>query len=165
VRLRPVVNGDFRVAEEPLAAAAATVSRHLGRPVEVEPACRVELNPDVADWLTEALVQAGTPRPVEPTDILVVPAAGDGVTGYLTWRDDPALEGSRVAVVVVHPEAIERVANPFVKAGKLLEWTLTHEIGHALGVPASHEHMWIVPGLGGHHCTHPECVMYTGFDW
>jgi hypothetical protein len=96
--------------------------------------------------------------------IVVLPLVNQGVTGYLSWRDCPTT-GTRVPIVVLHDEAIARRSGLFVKREKLYEWTLTHEIGHALGVPAANSHTWVVPGLGGNHCTHPECVMYTGFDW
>jgi hypothetical protein len=87
---------------------------------------------------------------------------GGGVTGFTSML----VIGSELkpGVVVLCRSAIHRRSNWFVSESKLTRWTLTHEIGHVLGVPASSTHKWIVPGLGVH-CTHPECVMYTGVDW
>jgi predicted Zn-dependent protease len=70
----------------------------------------------------------------------------------------------RSGTVVLCRSAIKRRSNWFVSEAKLAQWTLTHEIGHVLDVPASNTHKWLVPGLGVH-CTRPECVMYTGLDW
>lgn len=107
---------------------------------------------------------------VEPGTILVVelpgPEGGAGVTGYATALA-VAAGGSterRTGVVVLSRSAIARRSGLFVSESRLAQWTLTHEIGHVLGVPASNTHIWKVPGLGPH-CTHPECVMYTGLDW
>ncbi len=105
---------------------------------------------------------------VEEGTIIVVelpgPEDGGGVTGLATdvavGRDPERLSGE----VLLFRSAIHRHSNLFVSEAKLAQWTLTHEIGHVLDVPASNTHRWIVPGLGVH-CTHPECVMYTGLDW
>lgn len=111
------------------------------------------------------LAAAERDRPLEPGTILVAPIGGVGVTGYQTWSGGGEGEPARTPIVVVLPETIARRAGFFVKSDSLWEWTISHEIGHVLGVPASNSHAWVVPGLGGNHCTHPECVMYTGFDW
>ena len=65
--------------------------------------------------------------------IVVLPLVNQGVTGYPSWRDCPTT-GTRVPIVVLHDEAIARRSGLFVKREKLFEWTLTHEIGHALGL-------------------------------
>jgi len=102
-----------------------------------------------------------------PEAILVAahpgPKGGRGVTGYATAV---ACENGdfRTGLVVLHESVIKERSGFFVAEERLWEWTLTHEIGHVLGVPASNTHLWRVPGLGPH-CTHPECVMYTGLDW
>lgn len=106
---------------------------------------------------------------VEPGVALVAvtpgPVEGRGVTGRATIAArDPGL-APRVAVVVMYDSVIRARANWFVPRAKLYQWTLTHELGHVLRVPADRSHIRTVPGLGGGHCTHPECVMYTGLDW
>ncbi len=105
---------------------------------------------------------------IEPGVILVavVPGSpdGGGVTGYAAPVPSTPTAEMRTGLVVLRASAILRVSNWFVSAEKLWEWTLTHEAGHVLGVPASNSHVWNVPGLGAHG-TQPECVMYTGLDW
>lgn len=108
-------------------------------------------------------------RPIIDDNVIIAlalpgPPNGQGVTGYATAipvRDPKTL---RTGLVVLNASVIEERSNWFVSSDKLYEWTLTHEIGHVLGVPASNSHIWPVPGLGPH-CTQPQCVMYTGLDW
>lgn len=95
--------------------------------------------------------------------VLPGPKHGRGVTGFAT-AVARANDDFRTGLVVLHESVIEERSGLFVSETRLWEWTLTHEIGHVLGVPASNTHLWRVPGLGPH-CTHPECVMYTGVDW
>lgn len=105
---------------------------------------------------------------IEPGVVLVaaVPGArdGSGVTGYASAV--PTGDGLhfRTGMVVGRSRAIRARANFIVSQDNLWQWTLTHEIGHVLGVPGHNSHVWAVPGLGPH-CTRPECVMYTGVDW
>jgi hypothetical protein len=163
VRLVPVLIGGLEPPRHPLNGAAKRVARHLGRPVGVEEPVEVSL-PAVSDDVLAAVVDdLARQGALDDGAILVVLLAGDGVTGYLQWRHSQAI-GAPVPIVVLQPQAIQRRSGLFVKREKLWEWTLTHEIGHVLGVPASNTHTWAVPGLGNH-CTRPECVMYTGFDW
>lgn len=89
---------------------------------------------------------------------------GSGSTGYATVAHIEPSRDTLVYVVALRQSAIHRRSGFLVNRNRLWEWTLTHEIGHILGVPARNSHIWFVPGLGPH-CTHPECVMYTGFDW
>jgi hypothetical protein len=107
----------------------------------------------------------------EPGTIVVVemtgPEGGVGVTGFADFLAVDRADGLprwREGLVVIHHGVIQRRSNWFVSEAKLSQWTLTHEIGHVLGVPSSNSHIWFVPGLGPH-CTDPRCVMYTGFDW
>ncbi len=92
------------------------------------------------------------------------PPDGVGVTGYATPIPVGPAGKLRVGMVVLHASVIDAHSNWFVDCDKLYEWTLTHEIGHVLGIPADASHTWLTPGRG-QHCTHPECVMYTGLDW
>lgn len=105
---------------------------------------------------------------LEPGTILVVilPGSEDGrgVTGHTATAAFEPDGRYHSGTAVLYQSPIRRRSNWFVSEAKLWEWTLTHEIGHILGVPANREHKWIVKGLGIH-CTHPECVMYTGVDW
>jgi hypothetical protein len=107
----------------------------------------------------------------EPGTIVVVelpgPLDGVGVTGLADKMAVETADGPprwRQGTVVLEHSVIHRRSNWFVSESKLFQWTLTHEVGHVLGVPASNTHIWAVPGLGPH-CTDPRCVMYTGFDW
>jgi hypothetical protein len=109
---------------------------------------------------------------VEPGVIIVVELPGTekgngvtGVAGALVVDEGPtAKPASRSGLVMLHHNDLVHHSGFFVSRTKLCQWTLTHEIGHVLRVPASNSHIWIVPGLGAH-CTNPNCVMYTGFDW
>lgn len=109
-------------------------------------------------------------RPIVEPDVLlvmVVPGSGNGLghTGYATQVVESDSLHLRTGLVILRRSAIRRRAGVFVPESRLWEWTLTHEIGHVLGVPASNQHACIVPGYGGIHCTHPECVMATGVSW
>jgi hypothetical protein len=109
-----------------------------------------------------------TLRPiVEPDVILVlgVPGSRNGL-GYTGFTDQVVKPGGamRNGLVVLRQSAIERRSGVFVPANRLWEWTLTHEVGHVLGVPINNSHSEFVRGYGGIHCTHPECVMSTGVD-
>ncbi len=99
--------------------------------------------------------------------VLVTPGnqAGTGHTGFTTTVVRGAGGLLESGMVVLRANAIRRRAGVFVPEERMWEWTLTHEIGHVLKVPADPAHGCIVPGYGGVHCTHPECVMYTGVDW
>jgi hypothetical protein len=165
IHLRPVQVGGMSIPKDPLARTAERIARYTGRPVHVEAACAVTLEPGEYDVLSRILDELGRQRPLEPGTVLVVPVGGVGVTGYLSWRGDQREGAGQTPIVVLKPETVAHRSGLFVSAAKLSEWTLTHELGHVLNVPASNTHAWIVPGLGGNHCTHPECVMYTGFDW
>lgn len=98
--------------------------------------------------------------------IMSLPGPEDGIghTGYATSIARPD-RTTASGLVVLHRSVIDRRSNLFVSREKLYQWTITHELGHVLGVPADNSHIWDVPGIGAGHCTHPECVMYTGFDW
>lgn len=104
---------------------------------------------------------------IEPGTALVVvqPGPERGVTGFSTWAAVAPTGEARVGIVVLHERVIDHRSSWLVSRTKVFEWTLTHELGHVLGVPASSSHCWSVPRLPGRHCTHPECVMYTGLDW
>jgi hypothetical protein len=200
------VNG-AQIPDTALAHSAATLSKHLGRPVLIikhppityppealadDPATfpvfdrgRPIADIDLRDlgsspYLLQnpchgLLGVVGAPQPsgyifpmpyVEPAVALVVVAPGTpaGVTG-LTTGAAVAPDGARQPTMIfLRDAAIRRQSNMFVPRTKLYQWTLTHELGHVMGVPASSTHKWPVPGLGPH-CTHPECVMYTGLDW
>ncbi|MDX2131457.1 MAG: hypothetical protein SFY69_05355 [Planctomycetota bacterium] len=164
VRLRPVVIGGLRAPDDALRAAASRLGKHVGREVVVEDACEVELEPGEYDVVQRVIERCEAVRAMTPTTVLVVPASGAWVTGYATSRGEGEPGRGRRAVVVVMPEGIARRSGFFVRPSKLWEWTLVHEMGHVLGVPASSSHAWDVEGLGVH-CTNPGCVMYTGFDW
>jgi hypothetical protein len=106
----------------------------------------------------------------DPGVVVVVelPGPDDGVgvtgsTGAIAVNSDGPPRFLPGTIVIEH-SVIKRRSNWFVSEAKLSQWTLTHELGHVLGVPASNSHIWAVPGLGPH-CTDPRCVMYTGFDW
>lgn len=106
---------------------------------------------------------------IEPGVALVAvtpgPVEGRGITGRATIAArDPDLS-PHVGVVVMYDSVIRGRANWFVPRAKLYQWTLTHELGHVLRVPADRSYIRTVRNLGGDHCTHPECVMYTGVDW
>ena len=109
---------------------------------------------------------------VEPNTIILVELPGtedgSGVTGYagrvtIDAGPRPPSTSQEGMVVLLHSALVHR-SGFFVSRTKLCQWTLTHELGHVLHVPESHTHTWFVPGLGPH-CTNPNCVMYTGFDW
>lgn len=106
---------------------------------------------------------------VEPGVALVCimpgPSEGRGVTGYATLAARHPDRGLFTGAVVLQDSVIRARATWFVPRSKLYQWTLTHELGHVLGVPADRAHIRQVQGLNGNHCTHPECVMYTGLDW
>ncbi|MCC6677410.1 MAG: hypothetical protein IT436_09715 [Phycisphaerales bacterium] len=106
---------------------------------------------------------------IEPGVALVAitpgPEDGRGVTGYASLAARDPDQAMIRGLVVMHDSVIRRRSNWFMPRSKLYQWTLTHELGHVLGVPADRSHIRTVPGLGGNHCTHPECVMYTGVDW
>lgn len=106
---------------------------------------------------------------IEPGVALVAvtpgPDDGRGVTGYATRAGRDPDQAMIRGLVVMHDSVIQRRSNWFMPRSKLYQWTLTHELGHVLGVPADRTHIRYVQGLGGGHCTHPECVMYTGVDW
>lgn len=206
-RLHVVGINGAQIPDTALTHSAATLSKHLGRPVRIIQHPPITYPPealandpatfpvyDNGRALTDADLRAlgsrpyllhtpdhgllgvvGAPQPdgyvfplpyVEPAVALVVVAPGTpaGVTG-LTTGVAVAPEGARQpAMIFLRDAAIARQSNVFVPRAKLYQWTLTHELGHVLGVPASNTHKWPVPGLGPH-CTHPECVMYTGLDW
>ena len=108
-------------------------------------------------------------RPAVDDGVIVVsclpgPPDGVGVTGYATPIPIGPDAKLRIGMVVLHASVIRAHSNWFVDYDKLYEWTLTHEIGHVLGVPAAADHTWVASARGLH-CTHPECVMYTGLDW
>lgn len=106
---------------------------------------------------------------IEPGVALVCimpgPSEGRGVTGYATLAARHPDRAMHTGAVVLQDSVIRARSNWFISRTKLYQWTLTHELGHVLGVPADRSHIRTVPGLGGNHCTHPECVMYTGVDW
>lgn len=106
---------------------------------------------------------------IEPGVALIAvmpgPAEGRGVTGYATLAARDPDQALIRGVVVMNDSVIRARANWFIPRTKLYQWTLTHELGHVLGVPADRSHIRQVQGLNGNHCTHPECVMYTGVDW
>lgn len=124
-------------------------------------ACLQEVSADHPGWSRLQPI-------VEPSAILVmaVPGnrSGSGHTGWTTsvLTDDLT---SRRGLVVLRQSAIERHASLMVPAERLWTWTLTHELGHVLGIPVGNEHSCVVRGYGGIHCTRPECVMSTGVDW
>ncbi|MBL9000257.1 MAG: hypothetical protein JNK25_03890 [Phycisphaerae bacterium] len=108
-------------------------------------------------------------RPIIEENVIIVvalpgPSGGVGVTGYASVVPVRTPKELRTGVVFLNASVIHRRSSWLVSKSRLYEWTLTHELGHVLGVPASNSHIWAVPGLGPH-CTHPECVMYTGLDW
>lgn len=111
-------------------------------------------------WQVWPLLEPGTIL------VMVLPGSEDGrgVTGHTAGAAFEPDGGYATGTAVLCQGPIEERSNWFVSEAKLWEWTLTHEIGHILHVPSDQEHKWIVPGLGIH-CTHPECVMYTGIDW
>jgi hypothetical protein len=167
LHLRPVAFGDFRVPRAPLERAAHRLSQHTGRPVALDEDAQLllDLPPgehDVLGFIHAEMRQRGA---IDAGTILVVPVAGERNTGYLAWRGEGEPGDGLTPMVILLREGIINRSGFFVNRDKLWEWTINHEIGHILGVPASREHAWIVPCLGGNHCTHPECVMYTGFDW
>jgi hypothetical protein len=164
VRLRPVTVGGLSVARAPLGRAAGRIAAVRGGPVVVEDASAVTLGPGDVDLLARAMELAHAERALTPTTVLVVPVSGRGVTGYCAWRGEGEPGRGKAAVVVVLPESMRARSNWFVREDRLWEWTLTHELGHVLGVPADASHAWRVPNLGVH-CTDSACVMYTGFDW
>lgn len=96
--------------------------------------------------------------------VIVVPGTANNLTGFTTSAAIAPDATNQPAIVYLRDAAIRNRSDFFVSYHKLYEWTLTHELGHVLRVPASNSHIWNVPGLGPH-CTHPECVMYTGLDW
>lgn len=106
---------------------------------------------------------------IEPGVALVCimpgPSEGRGVTGRATRAARSPDRSVHTGAVVLHDSVIRARANWFIPRAKLYQWTLTHELGHVLGVPADRSHIRYVQDLGGDHCTHPECVMYTGVDW
>lgn len=94
--------------------------------------------------------------------------AAGGVTGYhrSLARLDEAGEvvSGGGSMIVLQRRAIVEKSGGLVERSKLWEWTITHELGHALRVPAQAERMWSGPHPGAH-CTRPECVMYAAADW
>jgi hypothetical protein len=117
-------------------------------------------------------IGGGRPLPlVEPGAIIVVEFPGtqdgSGVTGVTTRvavDQGAAKPQAQSGMVILCHSALVHRSGVFISRAKLSQWTLTHELGHVLHVPASNAHLWFVPGLGPH-CTNPTCVMYTGFDW
>lgn len=96
--------------------------------------------------------------------VIVVPGTANNLTGFTTSAAIAPSGERQPSIVYLRDAAIRGRSGFFVSYHKLYEWTLTHELGHVLRVPASNSQIWNVPGLGPH-CTHPECVMYTGLDW
>jgi len=74
--------------------------------------------------------------------------------GEVQWRRGGSL-------VTVQLNVISRRAMFGWAQRRLLEWTLFHELGHALGVPADASHVTMMLGV---HCTYPHCVMYSPVD-
>lgn len=90
------------------------------------------------------------------------------VTGYhraLSRLDEAGdvVSGGGSLIVLQRREIVRR-SGGLVERSKLWEWTLTHELGHALRVPADAGRTWSGPHPGAH-CTRPECVMYAAADW
>jgi len=101
---------------------------------------------------------------IEPGVALVVcvPGTSRGLAGY-TVRLPRTDGGFHPGLVVLRAARIERIGR-LVGRNRMWEWTLTHEIGHVLGVPGDASHAWN-RSQRGVHCTRPDCVMYSGADW
>jgi predicted Zn-dependent protease len=100
--------------------------------------------------------------------LAIVPAdPGYNHTGYMRGLhmlcDDGGAMAWRVggALVTVQVNVINRRAMFGPAQRALLEWTLFHELGHALGVPADPSRITMKLGA---HCTYPHCVMYSPVD-
>jgi hypothetical protein len=65
------------------------------------------------------------------------------------------------SVVTIQTNVIHRRAHFNWARRRLVEWTLFHELGHALGVPADPSHVTMLLGV---HCTYPHCAMYSPVD-
>jgi hypothetical protein len=87
---------------------------------------------------------------VEPGTIIVVELPGSedgsGATGFAAAAAVEPGPTRCTGTVVLNRSAIHRRSNLFVSESKLGQWTLTHEIGHVLNVPASNSHIWPCPG-------------------
>lgn len=179
---------DVVVPEVELARSLARFETLIGVPLEVVDHGRVALDCEPDGRLLRATRWPVTPegelRPplppghfelgpeAEPAHIRVLfierPAREDifakpvfGFHRRLPAGEDEPRGGS---LVVIQCGVIADRTNAFIPYAKALEWTITHELGHAIDVPADPSRAWQGPGFGTH-CTRPECVMYTGRDW
>ncbi|MHC4660761.1 MAG: zinc metalloprotease [Planctomycetota bacterium] len=150
------ING-MSMPEASLNASLAIIRRHVAGPVKVVKGEDVEIEFSETGYsglleLKSALKGRRFKGPGTVT-IAVSPTFGLTYLGYCSSAED----GSRV--IVLFPEIIKRQAVIAVLHVLAFEMVLTHEFGHALGIPSGKWHRW-----GGSHCTNPECVVYRNPD-
>ncbi|HEX3359084.1 MAG TPA: hypothetical protein VHS31_19040 [Tepidisphaeraceae bacterium] len=61
--------------------------------------------------------------------------------------------------IVLNAAGIHAMTSPFLSERDAWAIVITHELGHAMGVPAGAGHSW-----EDGHCTNPRCVMYPRMD-
>ena len=143
------VNGHHLPAPA-LAASIATVRRHVKGPIEIRAGADLTTGTDTDGFITDAslnlLVASRTIFGPSSVVIISIPKMDKFTRGFAARLGD----GSHLIVLY----------GAVIGGDRTWEIVLTHEFGHALGIPWKKTHKW-----ASNHCTYPTCVMYPRADF